>query len=590
MPQRQRLTNSSDETAVSNLLSGENVFVIPYFQRPYKWKTERLDQLNADLLSLVDETNDAHFLGAVIIHGRRTNPSDPDVFEVIDGQQRITTLYLYLCAIVKTLCELDEHAEAAGLFLKYVAIGRPVSLVSNAKLHPCKDDREQLNFVLMNFVLTELLQDPNFKEQLPQFTFKALPSTAADRGRLRNNYRFALRFFKEQAANEGVTRVRQLNKKLLDAVSVVQIDVWDPTNGPKIFDSLNSRQEPMTTGDLVRNEVFRRLADESPDQIEQVDQEHWQQFYKKFKVTDARGNETNYFDDYFFPYGLITDSNLKKSEVYSRLRSRWREQQDPVVIIHELAQYQSAFLDLVCDTNQQQHDTEVAAAFSRLYSAGTPSSTFPFLMQLSNAIRTGSVSHENGTEVLRLIESFLVRRALCGHEPTGLHAVFKRLWADCGGTPDVSTVTTAIRSHKTVPWPDSDTVRTEMMTRPLYRSSVTRHFVVEYNRSLGGDQPTRRPWIEHILPDTLGDAWSDTFTREQHDQLKDVIGNLLPLSQEMNQGLGNQAYLAKRQVYRSDSGFKAARVFAEQNEYWTPHAIEQRCRVLGDWAVERWKY
>ena len=54
------------------------------------------------------------FLGAIIIHGRPSNPSDPDVYEVIDGQQRITTIYLYLCAVVRTLCKYGEYGEAIG--------------------------------------------------------------------------------------------------------------------------------------------------------------------------------------------------------------------------------------------------------------------------------------------------------------------------------------------------------------------------------------------------------------------------------------------------------------------------------------------
>ena len=64
------------------------------------------------------------------------------------------------------------------------------------------------------------------------------------------NYRIAIRFFEEQVKKEGIDRLRALYKALLESMSVVQIDVWDPRNGPKTFDSLNSRQEPMTTGDL----------------------------------------------------------------------------------------------------------------------------------------------------------------------------------------------------------------------------------------------------------------------------------------------------------------------------------------------------
>src|SRR5262245_10557025 len=124
MPSRNRLTNNSDETDIAALISGDSIFSIPYFQRPYKWKSDKLKQLNDDLLSLVDGTSDFHFLGAVIVHGKRSNPSDPDFYEVIDGQQRITTLFLYLCATVRSLSLIGSYGDAAALFLRYLVINR----------------------------------------------------------------------------------------------------------------------------------------------------------------------------------------------------------------------------------------------------------------------------------------------------------------------------------------------------------------------------------------------------------------------------------------------------------------------------------
>src|ERR1700733_9105222 len=138
MAKWQKLTNSSDEKSLGSILSGDSVFTIPYFQRPYKWKPERLQQLERDILQLVDGLSDNHSLGAIIIHGRASNPADPKVYEVIDGQQRITTIYLYLCAVVKTLCTIGEYDEAVSLFLKYLVINRQTSLITNAKLQSSK--------------------------------------------------------------------------------------------------------------------------------------------------------------------------------------------------------------------------------------------------------------------------------------------------------------------------------------------------------------------------------------------------------------------------------------------------------------------
>ncbi len=575
MAKRQRLTNNSDETDIASLMSGDTVFAIPYFQRAYKWKPERLKQLNLDLLSLVDESSDFHFLGAIIIHGRRSNPSDPDVYEVIDGQQRITTLFLYLCAVVRVLSRKEQYDEAVGLFLKYLVISRNTVLASNSKLHSCKDDRAQLNAVI-----NDLLSDPAFAARVAPFAFKPLPASGSDRGRLRNNYLAARRFFEEQTASEGVDRLRKLYRALLETMSVVQIDVWDPTNGPKIFDSLNSQQEPMTIGDLVRNEIFSRVSHQHPDKIEEIDRRSWQPFYNKF-----RQDEHSLFDAYFFPYGLIQNPNLRKSEVYSHLRDTWSREENPENIVRELAQYQNAFLDVMLGTNHQQHPKEIAQAFRTLFEAGLPSSTFPFLMQLSNAVSEGSVTVSDGVNIAHFIESFLVRRAICGHEPTGLHAVFKRLWNDCNRSPTVEVVSAAISKHRTVVRPTDDEVEMAVIGRPLYGASITPFLLKQWNKSLGGDQPTVAPWIEHILPVVPEAEWFKVFSEEQHKEKKDLLANLLPLSQQMNQSLGNKSFEVKRLIYKADSGFKSVRSFADEYEQWTPGNLQQRSEKLAKWVV-----
>ncbi len=577
-----RLTNNSDETDIATLISGDSVFVIPYFQRAYKWKSDKLKQLNQDLLNIIDGTTDFHFLGAVIIHGRKSNPADPNVYEVIDGQQRLTTLYIYLAAAIRTLCICKEHEEAASLFLKYLVITRATKLVSNYRLHSCKEDRAQLNFVFQ-----DLLSDKKFKEVIKDYKIIPLPSTGENKGVLKNNYKSALRFFKSQFDQGGIERLREIYQVALQKMSVVQIDVWDPTNGPKIFDSLNSKQEPMTIGDLVRNEIFSKVANEQPEDVEIIDQNHWQPFYKKFK---SHGD--GQFDNYFFPYGLIKNANLRKSEVYGYLRDSWKENEinNPEEIINQLNEYQDAFLDLENGTNHLQQSKAVNAALYDLYLSNIPTSTYPFLMQVSNGIKRGTINEKDGIQILEIIESFLVRRAICGFEPTGLHAVFKRLWLDCKSNPTPKSVIEEIKKHKTVSWPDTDDFISSIKNRGLYGSSICNYFILKYDESFNGDKPKNIPWIEHILPEKPDKKWFDTFSKEEHEKLKDLPANLIPLSQEMNINVSNKPYETKRDKYKSDSMFKSARELANEYETWTPADIVKRGEIISEWAVKRWKY
>lgn len=119
--QELKLTRSTDEVRPSGMFSARNIYEIPYFQRPYKWDSERIRQLQNDLLMLVDGQTDVHFLGAVITHSRqRANSTASQRIEVVDGQQRLTTVYLFICAAVRALIEFGDLDNAVQHYINFV--------------------------------------------------------------------------------------------------------------------------------------------------------------------------------------------------------------------------------------------------------------------------------------------------------------------------------------------------------------------------------------------------------------------------------------------------------------------------------------
>jgi hypothetical protein len=341
----------------------------------------------------------------------------------------------------------------------------------------------------------------------------------------------------------------------------------------------------MTIGELVRNEIFSRVSDEDPAALASVDKSHWQPFYRKFHQT-----KKNLFDEYFFPYGLIQNPNLKKSDVYAALRDSWAQDRSPELVIKKLSLYQDPFIDIRTGSNLSRHDARLSLAFRRLYELGAPSSVLPFFMRLSVAVSEGKVGVLSAVRITEVIESFLVRRAVCGYEPTGLHAVFKRLWLDCGASPTAGRVADEIAKHRTVPWPGHDDFKTAILTRPLYGAAVTKFLIAQHDKDLGGDAPSDIPFIEHILPQTLTPEWRRLFSEEAHLEMKDLLGNLLPLSGPMNAALGNRPFHQKKRSYLEDSMFKSSRQFARDIEKWTPKELHARGAALAEWALRRWPH
>jgi hypothetical protein len=575
-----RMTTNSQETAIGDLLSiGTSMFLVPFFQREYRWAPDKANNLLKDILNVVDGTTDKHFLGAVIVHGRRNDPTDPKVFEVIDGQQRLTTSFLFMAAAVKVLALNGNHEEAAKLAQNYLQIGR-VFKKSNLRIRSSRLDR-----TMMNAVIADLMSDEKLAAALKPYELVALPSYGAGRGPLRNNYNRFKRFFSDEIEQGGIERLRQIYEVFLSNFTVVQIDVVDPTDGPAIFDSLNSKQEPMKIGDLVRNEIFRKVSDEKPETLEHIDEEVWQPFYKSFEL-----NEHNSFERFLFPYALVADPNLRKSDVFINLRKEWNELDNPTQIIASLDRLKAPYLDTVNGTNHCNFSPALAKVFARLSALKAPSSILPFTIQLGRAVMDEKVTEACAAEILCVIESFLVRRAIAGHEPTGLHAVFKRLWLDLKGDVSVEAVTRAISSHKTVTWPDADEVMKAIETRPLYNSEITDYFLLEYDSSFGGDAHLDIETVEHVLPQAPDAAWKHSYGEKFVSGDTDALPNLIPCTGKMNSSLGNQAYSAKKERFSKDSKFKSTREFSSAYPAWNSEAFRKRAKVMGEWAVKRWPH
>lgn len=577
----EKLTSSSDERAITSVLSADVIYAIPYFQRPYKWKPAKVEQFQNDLLALADSEDSLHFMGAVIIHRKQTNPADTSIFELIDGQQRITTIYIHVAAAVDVLIQHGMETEAVTYFRKFLINHNEQHGKPNSVLQPSATDRHALNVIL-----EKLSANPVIEAKLPGFSYTPVHPAPVQTSKISKNTERARRFFRDQAVEGGPERVKFLLDTMLGRMTVVFIEVKDPLDGPRIFDSLNSAQEPMTVGDLVRNDIFARSTTAAMlDQLETVNTLHWEPFVKKFGKPELR-----YFDDYFFPYGLTQDPTAKKSEVYTMLRQRWTNAGlSAVDVIKQLSEYQPDYLDLRMGTNAAEHRAEVARVYRKFWESNAAAAAYPFLMQISRSLRLKELPEKTALELFAAVDSFLTRRAVCGIEPTGLHAVFKKLWEgpESASIEHMQQVIGA--KHRTVEWPSDDKVAESVRTRSLYGSRITPYLLREHNLSLGGDLPHEGPmWIEHVLPQNpSAGAWK-AFAKDDRSKYLHTFANLLPCSAEMNAGLQNGEYLLKRDVYLEDATYKATRTFAKAYDDWNPEALRQRADSLAAWVLERW--
>lgn len=589
MDRSEGLTSSANEINLKELLLGEIQVTVPQYQRGYTWKKDKLTSLFNDISAAAEDRDSWHFAGPLITY-RNTSQSlgERDELYLIDGQQRITTLTLLLWALTSVYIENGEPNEAKLLAEEVLLLKRhhvPDS-DSNSRYIPGRYDRGHLNNVI-----TSVLKKKKFADQLDeQYRYKESPTPADTKSNIPSNYRHALKQARAWWADGGLPRCRSVQRAIIRQITFVQIGVEDPLQGTVIFDRLNSKSTPLTVGDLVKNDIFGR-SQLSFSEFESFETETWAPFRRKF-------NDDKQLSDFFFPYGLLQDSNLKKGEVYAHLRRKWdymtsQSTTAATEIIDDLSMWADHFLLTTTDSLEGVHPESVTKSFSRLRSLRAPTAVAPFLMTISKLCADKQITPLKANGAIKVLENFLVRRAICGIEPTGLHAVFKRLgneidWTKSAG--DIKTqMVSRIREHSTVQIPTDEKIRQDILERPMYKASITPWLLLEWDKNAGGDAPNISPTLDHIWPQE-SKKWSGWSTSEDGSKLH-CLPNLALLSKPSNSSALDETWSKKkRDIYMKDSAFKSSRELGEQYEEWTPATFLERAGALADWVNQTWTF
>lgn len=584
MDSKLKFTDVPEESSFYDLVAGDNVLQIPLFQRPYMWKQSHLNGLFQDLETLAEIDDAAVFMGIIVSYARGSGPGRPPTWMIVDGQQRVSTIYLGIMAAVELAAKAGDLDWAADTMGRYLLV-RPMSgLTTNTKLVPSYRDRQQFGQIWKNISAIKNFATHNLvSANAPRPPAASGPESGAMTAQYARIRTRLGRGFREY----GLEWLSNTVDDLANRLSLVSIALRDPTVAPKIFERLNYGAEPITVADLVRNEVFARSNDD-PDKALSLFQDRWEPFVAKFKDSSADLNR------FLFPYALSSNPNIRKADLFSNLRDQWDSYESPSEIIDDLELYQPAYIALANGAQFEAGSKELNDKIDRLYRAGRPSSIYPFMLNVLRAFESQEISELTTLGVFDAVESFLFRRAILGIEPTGLHAVFKGLWQELTeGSSDINealtpaNIRTEIQSRATVAWPSNKEFKAAILTAPLYRRKIASFAIREYEMSLEGETPSDDHQIEHVAPQKPTDEWKAAIA-EGYEDLVHTWANLLPLTPTMNPEAGQSAFEKKKEFYKK-SMFASARQLSEFQD-WNAETLADRAEKIANWALERWPY
>ena len=263
--------------------------------------------------------------------------------------------------------------------------------------------------------------------------------------------------------------------------------------------------------------------------------------------------------------------------------------QGPSEKIKVLKRHQPAFRAML-SSDSVLLDAGESAALARLRDFTLPGVAHAFVMQWVTRRLDEKIGSQEFVDVLRALEVFLVRRFICGYEPTGLLAVF-RVMNEKMPKGSADEFWTEIRRRSTVAVPSDADCIDAVKTGPMYRrKSVQRNWLLhQYEESLAVESPSNQVFtVEHICPREYTAHWNTSWTRDEHGELVDTWGNLVCLTGTMNSSIQDGPYEDKRNRFRTESMFPGARMVAESYPTWHASDVNRRSQRIAEWFINRW--
>ncbi|MCX5991387.1 MAG: DUF262 domain-containing protein [Chloroflexi bacterium] len=629
----------TDKITVFDLFERQRRYLVPIFQRGYVWTQDQQWQpLWGDIAEqarLVQVHKGAsrntirkHFLGAIVLSQVPTVIRQMPASEIIDGQQRLLTLQVFLAAF------RDAVVESGDDYLK-MQLGR---LTGNPgpfynadeqfKVWPTNAYQEDVKNVMKagsaEALAAKYPQKLHRKKLVPP-----RPALVEAYFYFHDVIKRFLSGIDEEEALPSQTSsqesMRELANLLFEAVMryvqivEIQLDVEDDPQ--VIFETLNYRGVPLEPSDLIRNFIFLYASRQNKD-VNALYNQWWKDYDeaggstgKFWKEKERQGRLFRSRLDLFFFHYLTyrAGHEIKMGHLYQEFKEWWDGELTERSLELELEtakRSSSVFRSLL-----EADDTSRLGILAQRLRALDTTTVYPFMLWLCED--RDQIAAEEFARILADIESYIVRRAICRLTPKNYNRIFLGLLTKLSreGMPSHVSVRRELLSLEgdSSVWPGNEAFLKSLMYEPLYDSlGPKRMRMVLTALELANRTPSQESQlspvpinnnltIEHIMPQKFKpEEWP--YPEHQAAEKKEMesrrwssihsLGNLTLLTQPLNSEVSNGPFRAKRAEITKQSLLILNSYFQQfsDDDVWNETTIRTRSERLADLAVRLWAY
>ena len=580
---------------ISTLLDIESniIYSIPRYQREYTWGKPQWERLFDDLM----ENESGYYLGSIICINQSQDAISVQDLEVIDGQQRLTTISLLLASVYKALSSRqtlsdDERFELLKLKNKLVMSKDR----KQARLIPQVQNSNQVDYLYI-LSLAGIFEERDY------------PSNAGNRRILRGYRYFFDRITEYLNENSHDENFFQTLLEKINSATLVKIEVNNHSDAYTLFESLNNRGIPLTAIDLIKNKLLSKLEKLEPGSIDEN--------YEKWKrVIEALGDDYNVQDRFFSQYYNAYRSELKSivlvpiatktnlMQIYEKLVNHYPKQ-----FLSDMVRLSKIYANII--NLKPVEEIKLKNLFQSLERVQAAPS-YLLLLILFDKKQALQLEDQHFEKIIDFLIRFFVRRNTTDLPPTrDLTRIFMDLVVDCI-TKKGDEIVELIQNQLTSQSASDEQFENNLSLQIYEENKALCRFVL---CALEEDQMTKESevdlwkikgkqyiWtIEHIFPqgDNIPDDWVKMIANGDMELAKRYLGTHVHQLGNLtisgyNSNLGNRNFVEKRD--RKDSngryvGYKNG-LFLNDNlkdqDVWTIGKIEERTKSLVQLILKRY--
>ncbi len=561
-----------------SLLSGIKQYQIPIYQRNYRWTEENCKKLLEDIVRAGTPGNPNHYIGSVIVKGE-SEAGGVSIYNVIDGQQRTTTITLLLLAL-RDYWHNNSQVNVSETTATILDNIKDIYLTNNA------------------FTGTDLFTKILPKSGMDRYEYTNLLHDVVGTGAISNNYSYFLRVLTNGSYDPSIIFEGINNAQ----IALVSLDSHE--NPQLLFEAVNDTGVDLTNVDLVRNWLFMGLSGKDQDRL-------YRQYWEPIE------NEIpNNINDFLFYFTELKSLSIVPWEYYKDFKKTFILSAGSAYGIELLLTEIKAYVELYAKyINDGFENRKIKSVLNNILKTGKNNFT-PLVLKILFQWKNNSISFDDALSMLKYLEAYIVRRDILSIPTNSLNPAMQSMLKHSNSLEEFKNCILDLPDRQRMP--DDVEMQNQLLLKDFYHLSGAYSYLERIEKELNQAFSLPDPTIEHILPETIHTHsfpkagvspervddydWEIDLgpnAQEIHDRYQHTLGNLTILPRGENARMGDYRFNIKKNWSSLDeNGFNYGymytpiRISQSLRNYtvWDETAIKERCNEMVNHICRIWPH